>query len=313
MPAARRRQRDAWARALGLGAAVLALGGGCYKPNILDGGFVCASSGQACPDGYQCGADMHCWLHPDTAAPPPPPPPQDTGMESMMTIDADADAGGGEPMCQPPPTLCADGPAAGDACSPACQKGCACGRCNVVAGKAACVAAGSIPEGGVCNAAADDCAPGYICRLEMCGNGLARCYRHCTSAAQCGGSSCTLAIYDSNNKPTGFSTCDVPKQDCNPLGGVASGCAPALSCYLTNANQTLCDCPRKAPAPGGNGDACTIYSDCSDGFICIQLNGQSSAHCHFVCEVGAAGSCPQSEPQCVPAGTNAKYGFCTAM
>jgi hypothetical protein len=292
---------------------MLALGG-CYKPNIAEGGFRCTEAGE-CPDGLTCATDMHCYMHPpaplaDTGMPPPPPP-QEAGMDTMMTSSTDADASGGEPTCQPPPPLCADGPAAGDVCSPACQRGCACGRCNVVDGRPACVPAGTIAEGGVCNAAADNCAPGLFCSRESCGNGLARCYRHCTSNAQCGDTSCTLSIYDNQRQRTSFKTCDVPAQTCDPLGGPASGCPVPLVCYIGNANQTLCDCPRATPAPGANGAECTIYSDCADGFICITINGESSAHCRFVCEVGAAtSSCPQSAPHCMASGTGTRYGFC---
>ena len=131
-------------------AAVLSPGG-CYKPNITDNGFLCAATGKKCPDGYTCGADHRCSLNP--ASPPPDSGPPDM---KMMTD------GGGEPVCSLPHVapLCAEAPAKGDACSPACQNGCDCGRCNVVDGKAKCVATGTVKLGDVCTpGAADNCGP----------------------------------------------------------------------------------------------------------------------------------------------------------
>jgi hypothetical protein len=279
----------------------------CYKPSIQDNGFLCSPK-RECPDGYKCGADNHCSLMPLKN------PPADSGMDlkpDMMTTMPDA--GGETSMCTPPAALCAAGPAAGEVCSPACQKGCDCGRCNVVDGKPTCVAAGTVKLGEVCTPAADNCGPGLICLLEMCGNGLARCYRHCTTNDQCDGTACTIPIDDIKGNPTSYTTCDVPPRDCNPVAAAGGGSCPdpALNCYLTSANQTLCDCPTRPASQGGNNAECTIYSDCAAGFICIAgVNGQTTPHCHFVCDV-AKPSCPNSEPRCVPAGTGAKYGYCS--
>src|SRR5215468_3815883 len=84
--------------------------GSCYNPSILDGGFICADAGKVCPDGFVCDpADNHCRRKPG------------------------ASADGGPSECSVPKVdpLCADLPAAGQACNPACQNGCDCGRCNV--------------------------------------------------------------------------------------------------------------------------------------------------------------------------------------
>src|SRR5450432_2404963 len=305
---ARRIHLAARARAAVVVAAGLALGG-CFKPAITDGGFVCSDTGKACPDGYTCGADHHCSLVPVTT------PPIDSSMESMPMMSDASDAvsdGGGEPMCAMAAALCADGPAGSDVCSPSCQKGCACGRCNVVEGKPKCVSIGTAKLGDVCAPGANDnCAAGLICLIETCGNGLARCYRHCTSNAQCDGSACTIGIDDGTGTGTApsYKTCDVPARACDPAAG--TGCPdPALKCYL-NANQTLCDCPTKQ---GMNNADCTIYSDCAEGFICIAgVNGQATPHCHFVCNV-AAPACPKdsmgNDIACVPASTGAKFGYC---
>jgi hypothetical protein len=185
----------------------------------------------------------------------------------------------------------------------------------VVDGTPTCVAAGTVQLGDVCDANADNCAPGLICLLEMCGNGLARCYRHCTSNDQCGGSACTIPIDNNAGAATGFMTCDVPPRDCDPLAVGASGCPdPALNCYLTNASETLCDCPSNPGKQGMNNDPCTIYNDCASGFICIALGQQTAPRCHFVCDI-AQPSCPSNGDggmqTCMPAGPGAKYGYCS--
>ena len=300
MPVDRPRRLDARPAPMAVGWAALwaALSfASCYKPSIKDGGLVC-SPANACPDGYTCAADHRCWTV----------PPVDSGMDLGKDTAPPKDTGEGG-VCVSPTPLCAAGPSAGEACSPACQRGCTCGRCNVVDGKPTCVAAGTVKLGDPCNPSADDCEPGLICLLETCGNGLARCYRHCTSNDQCDGTACTITIDDSKGNPTPYTTCDVPPRACNPVDG--SGCPnQALNCYLTSANETLCDCPGNVAKQGMNNDPCTIYSDCAAGFICISgVDGQTTPHCHFVCDV-AKPSCPSSEPRCVPAGTGSKYGYC---
>jgi hypothetical protein len=314
MSAARKRL-DAGARALGMAVAAFALAS-CYKPNITEGGFICSARNE-CPDGFTCAADHHCWT-----VPPVVMPMSDGGMDKPMDmappkVDAQGTETGTEGgaevgMCMAPAPLCSSGPDAGEACSPACQTGCACGRCNVVNGTPTCVSAGTVKLGDVCNPNADNCAPGLICLSETCGNGLARCYRHCTADEQCDGSRCTITIEDSKGNNTPYLTCDVPPRTCNPVDG--SGCpSVSLNCYLTSANETLCDCPTNPAKQGGPNDPCTFYSDCGAGFICIAgVGGQTTPHCHFVCDVSAP-SCPNSEPKCTPAGTGSKYGYCAPM
>ena len=210
-------------------------------------------------------------------------------------------------VCSAPPALCAAGPAVGDVCNPACQTGCDCGRCNVVDGKAKCVPTGTVELGDVCTpGGADNCAPGLICLLESCGNGLARCYRHCTTNDQCAGTACTIALDDGKGGATTFTACDVPPRTCDPVAQI--GCPnPTLNCYLTSANQTLCDCPTKQ---GMNNAPCGLYSDCAPGYVCTSgVGGLAGPHCQFVCNV-ANPSCSALTPHCVPAGTGAQYGYC---
>jgi len=307
MPAARRRHPEPAACAFAVALAALSFSG-CFKPNVLDGGLQCATSGKRCPDGFQCGADNRCERMPVTVPP-------DAGTDAVSVPDAKKDMatstdGGDGGACVPVTPLCADEPDAGEACSPSCQRGCGCGqRCNVVDRKPACVPTGTVPLGELCNPNADDCAPGLICLRETCGNGLARCYRHCTNDGQCDGVACTINIADGQNNPTSYYTCDVPPRACNPVDG--TGC-PSLSfnCYLTSANQTLCDCPGMGKQ-GMNNDTCTLYSDCAPGFICISgVDGQTSPHCHFVCDV-SKGGCTAAEPTCTPTIGGAKFGYCS--
>jgi hypothetical protein len=308
MPVDRPSRLDACARALGAVVAALSLAS-CYKPNIKDGGFLCSAKNE-CPDGFTCASDNRCYRVPPIVTPPVDGGGADLPVE-MAPPRPDGGAEGG--MCTPPTPLCADEPDAGEACSPACQRGCACGRCNVVDGKPTCVAAGTVKLGELCNPNADNCAPGLICLPETCGNGLARCYRHCTmgatAGAQCEGSACTIRILDGNGNETPYFTCDVPPSACNPVDG--SGCPSlSLNCYL-NGTQTLCDCPDPTKQ-GMNNAPCTFYSDCAPGFICISgVDKQTSPHCHFVCDTSHPGYCPQTEPNCVPSATGAQYGYCS--
>jgi hypothetical protein len=278
--------RAAWRVAMGVG--VIVAGAGCYNPKIQEGGFLCAEVGQQCPVGFMCAADHRC-------------------RKNAVTI---SDAG--EPMCSSPPVTptCQDGARAGNDCNPACQKGCDCGRCNVVASVARCVPSGPVKLGEVCKLGnADNCGPGLICLQEACGNGLGRCYHHCSTSDQCDGTICQIPIEDSAGKDTGFLACDVPGQTCDPVSN--TGCpSPALNCYLTSANQTLCDCPSSPTAMGKENDPCTIYSDCAPAFVCISgVGGVPGAHCHFACSV-ANPSCPSGH--CIPATAGSKYGTCGA-
>ena len=216
-------------------------------------------------------------------------------------------------MCTVPSVtaLCAVGPAAGQACNPTCQTGCACGRCNVVGSTPTCVPSGTVQLGDLCTYGSDNCAPGLICLREAdgCGNPvIARCYRHCTVDAQCGGAYCQIPILDAQKNDTGFKTCDVPARDCDPVNN--TGCpSQALNCYYTSLNQTICDCPT---GTGKNGATCAVYSDCAPGFVCITV-GDSGPRCHFACKVGAPNNCPSNDAgtsTCTTTTPGAMYGFC---
>jgi hypothetical protein len=270
-------------------AALAALAiGGCYKPDIVEGGLACSPDG-LCPEGLQCASNKRCYRDPSVVVPD-----------------------GGSSMCTSPPVTptCQDDPKPGELCNPACQKGCECGRCNVVSsGHSACVPAGTVQLGEVCKTGAtDDCAPGLICLTEVCGNNLGRCYKHCTTTDQCNGTICQIPIEDSHGNDTGFRTCDVPPHACDPVNN--TGCPDvAFNCYLTSASLTLCDCPGVNPG-GKNGDPCTIYTDCEPGYVCVSggAGGGAQARCRVACTV-ASPAC-QAGTNCIPTGTGAKFGYC---
>jgi hypothetical protein len=282
-----------------------AVGDGCYKPVIDDGGFKCAPTGKKCPDGLSCGSDGRCWQMPLISS-------SDAGDGKVMS-DA-GDGGDADAMCAlgVVAPLCQAAAAAGQSCNPACQTGCTCGRCNVVGKATACVAAGgTVKLGDPCKlGSGDNCAPGLVCRKEACGNGLARCYKHCTSTDQCPGSRCQLAIPDDTGAASGFLACDVTPQTCDPVGN--TGCPDlALNCYLTGANDTLCDCPLNPAKPGKAGAACTFYNDCDGGFVCVGgVGGVAATRCRFACSLTASPSGCPSGVNCVPVGTSAKFGYC---
>lgn len=250
----------------------------CYKPTIQDGGFICLDG--LCPEGFVCASDNHCWRDP----------------ASVPMVDA-----GMEPTCSFPTVtpLCSDPPAPGQACNPSCQTGCDCGRCNVVGGVPKCVAPGTVKQGELCKLGAEDnCAPGFYCQKEACGNNLGRCYRHCTKSDQCGGSICGFAI-----EGTPFNVCEVSLQTCDPIND--TGCpSSSLHCYITSGDMTLCDCARNAPNKGVAGDPCVFYSDCAPGFVCFR-NALETAKCRPACTI-VSPACAAGDS--CSGGT--KYGHC---
>jgi hypothetical protein len=265
---------------------VVGSGTGCYNPSITDGGFVCADAGKRCPDGFECSAtDNHCHAT----------------VKCSVTV---------APLCQ-------DTPKAGTACNPACQTGCACGRCNVAGKLAVCsTQIGTATLGQICNPSKDNCAAGLICLLEAdtCGANLGRCYQHCTAtgatAAQCGsGRSCEIPILDGSNADTGYKACSLMTQTCSPLATAAAsnGCpAATLGCYLATGGATFCDCPNRT-APGILGASCDVYNDCAAGLMCTASTGSVGNHCRTICMVQGQNTCPGGG-RCNAVGT--VYGYC---
>ncbi|HVR61359.1 MAG TPA: hypothetical protein VMU50_05635 [Polyangia bacterium] len=269
---------------LPLAAILLVAAGGCYNPNIANGGFSCAvDAGKSCPDGFYCHSSGRCYK-PDTG-------PVDCGSTA----------------------LCAEQPGLNQECSLACQTGCGCGqRCNVTKTGPRCVGAPSPAKalGEVCQLTNggvqgfDDCAPGLVCLGEMCGK-INRCYRLCSSDAQCGaGISCSIPV-NTQTSVLGFNpkVCDVPRQDCDPIA--QTGCPSGLTCYLLNDGNTLCDCPSSsASAEGGS---CVLYYDCKASLTCVASAG-SSAACRSICAT-ASSTCAMGTT-CKAIGASTKFGNC---
>jgi hypothetical protein len=271
------RVADGVAAALLVLSVSLAAASGCYNPTIADGGLVCADAGKACPDGFECNPIDHRCHKP-------------SGQCSAPAVT---------PLCQ-------DQPATGAACNPTCQTGCACGRCNVAGSSAVCSpTVGTKTLAQTCSPTQDDCGPGLICLLESCGTGLGRCYRHCTTAGQCtGGAACVIPILDGMSRDTGFKTCDLAPQDCDPIA--RTGCPnAALTCFVDDAGQTICDCPGRA-VPVADGGACTVFSDCAPGLACVATAGIVGPRCRQIC-LQARPNC-SNNLRCVPIG--ARYGYC---
>jgi hypothetical protein len=268
--------------ALGLAAGSPA---GCYNPSITDHGFICADAGKRCPDGFAC---------------------------NPMTLRCDAVKTCPVPMQTP---ICADPPKAGTDCNPACQTGCACGRCNVAGMAAVCsTTIGSATLGQLCTPAKDNCAAGFICLLEpsTCGADVGRCYQHCTTtgaaAAQCGaGRACEIPILDSQSRDTTYRACGLASQVCNPVAN--NGCpSAAFGCYLNITGAlTICDCPT-ATTGMILGASCTNYNDCAAGLVCTDSTGSVGRHCRQVCtQSTTATGCPNGQ-RCIAIGT--MYGYC---
>jgi hypothetical protein len=278
------RRRVRWTAAMRLLVTALSLpllSPACYNPSIKDGGLLCAEAGKSCPDGFKCNlADRHCY--------------------AVVTCSVPAVT----PICQDPPS-------AGTTCNPTCQTGCTCGRCNVSGSAAGCfTTVGTVGLGEICTLGKDNCKPGYICLLEAstCGMNVGRCYQHCTTNAQCGtGRNCEIPILDSSNRDTGYKTCSLQAQPCNPVVTTGNGCAiPALGCYLSAAGATFCDCPNRV-TPGILGGVCDVYNDCGPGLVCTGSAGSVGLHCRQACTVGATGGCPNGQ-RCTAIGT--MYGYC---
>jgi hypothetical protein len=143
-----------------------------------------------------------------------------------------------------------------------------------------------IGELGPC-AGIGQCAAGLVCVPDTCGG---RCYRSCTSDADCPGAACAKVT------PGGGTACDVPFVACVPTAksaGGQTGCAlAAQACFLSSshADKTLCDCPGGAR----EGASCADSRDCLPGLVCFDPTGQGQPKCQQVCVRGDDASCAPS-------------------
>jgi hypothetical protein len=266
-------------------ATLLALGSwaiGCYDPKITPGGLRCASGTKACPDGFVCSGAVCVTAGPATATGGAGTGGAGRGGAGAGGTGAGTGGAGGQcanpiaPLCQTTVT----GPGSG--CDPVCQTGCGCGlRCNVTMTGVACAPpAGAKLVGAICQPGADDCAPGLACLEESCGTNLGRCYRYCRDSQQCGTNGvCAMPVLRPDGTESGQRACALGPTTCDAIA--RTGCPdPALNCYVTGPNQTICDCP------GGRnraqGDTCDGYNDCAPGLWCLSVAGAPS-RCYKLC------------------------------
>jgi hypothetical protein len=301
-------------------APVLA-GSACFKPNITDGGFLCAEGG-VCPEDFTCETGTNtCWrMLPDG------------GLGGKGGAGGKAGAGGvsgaggaggetcfeAKPGCEP-----SDGGTDADLCDPFCQTGCAGCRekCSVNSNSAltcnqvtstrlkGVLEACTISSGGF-DTQSDDCAPGLVCLADGCSSG--RCYQYCRKDEDCGNAACDRPIGTSGQK-----VCDVPYADCNPVGST-SGCSGSakVACYLSSSrpDHTVCDCPYMAVSTQ---NICERSRDCVRGLACAAVPGMSGTKwCLQVCGSdddcfsGVPGSCHPYRGTSGTGTANTTYGFC---
>jgi hypothetical protein len=251
-------------------------GAACFKPNIRDGGLICADGG-ACPDGFRCAADGTC--HKGGPV---------TCDASLVHID---------PICTPDP---------GTDCDPICQSRCDCGSCSLKGGTLACTAPGTKMRGEICTVANDDCAPGNTCMSE-CGGRVARCFRLCGKGAVlhndlCAGQQCDTPV---DGDPTEHWVCQPPLEACNPVSDVNDCGHIALGCYVSPRGAAVCDCR----GIGQLGTSCSNYNSCIPGYRCLAVGGPTSpANCYKTCRL--TGSDCTSPATCQPV-AGVDYGYCS--
>jgi hypothetical protein len=257
---------------------------GCYRPSIASGGFQCAP-GNVCPDGFHCLSNKRCY---------------------------EGDAGPEAPACGLPvvAATCSVAPASGQECNPVCQ-GCACGRCNVVNGMAACnQAAGSKGVNDICSLTMDDCKAGLYCQPECDTPGFGRCYQFCSTAGDCPqGTNCSTAARDhTTSQQTTFKVCDLEPQSCDPIA--QTGCPSSstsgdvLGCYYSYFGKSYCDCKGTISV----GTKCLTNNSCVPGETCLQVGGTSQ--CVRLCPI--SGTTCASPASCTSIG-DPTYGYCSPI
>jgi hypothetical protein len=282
---------------------------GCYRPTVLDGGFLCAPGSKPCPDGFACEpTSMTCRK---TGSFDGSLPAADSGAG-----DALADAGVPSPdvACFAPVAGCTPDP--GLSCDPICQTGCGCREkclvnaagalvCNALLGNAR----KAVGESCTISAAGtsgqtDNCDVGLVCVADSCGG---RCYRFCQGDADCPGSTC------SRDAGGGVKMCDVPFVTCDPVGGGTRSSCPSSAamvegCYLSAiaVDKTLCDCPFGAAREN---DSCTLSRECLPGLACVDATGTGDARCLPVCMLLGNGGCSNGRT-CAAIGAGTIYGYC---
>jgi hypothetical protein len=198
--------------------------------------------------------------------------------------DDPGEGGGGDP---------ADCP--GVPCDLYAQCGCGEGEaCDLTDGAASvedttCRAAGTGTGAATC-AAAEDCAPGYMCEVGQC-------WRWCDEDGDCGEHSYCLGAW---SDVVGASTCT---KSCKPESPEASGCPDGYACryYLHDPNGAdeydgdefeYTDC--NEAGEGTHGTDCSETGDagCAPGYGCYDINwndGSVTTECRQICVFTIAG------------------------
>jgi hypothetical protein len=273
---------------------------GCYRPNIAQGGFVCAA-GSVCPDGFHClTANNRCYQ---------------------------GDAGPEAPSCSAtqPVATCSTGPASGQTCNPNCQMGCSCGFCGMANGATTCltVTAGKSDIGDLCDPRGQaPCKAGLFCKPECTSTdpSLGRCYKYCAQPSDCqicdSDGSCqttTCTVGWTSAAPSGspslmFKLCSLPPQQCNPISTTTGGCPAtnpaAFACYA-DSDQTFCDCQGTLTPSSAQG--CTFVGQCVPGYTCVRLSATAPGSCHPACQSNADCTSPAT---CNFLPGESVYGYC---
>ena len=305
---------------------LLAAAAGCYSPNIVSGGLLCATGTSACPDGFTCVGTV-C-LRPDAAVPDLVQDRQtDTPPSDHPAEKPPSDGSGDGPICVLPVMGCT--PQTTSGCDPVCQVGC-CGsvpkKCSVAHDETiACLPLqGSATTWNPCTIQYydqanqnDTCTPGDICLRpggpESSGD---FCFPLCRNDDDCTvpyGSACVerpIGGTDALQHTPMAKVCDVPFVDCDPQAQTSSCPANRPYCYLytpnptTKADRTVCEF---APGTLGNNQPCMSARDCFPRWTCPTGNVTGANVCHPICDV-ATNNCAQGTHCVTNWGT--KYGYC---
>jgi hypothetical protein len=281
---------------LGLALTLLAVAG-CYSPSLPNGKQQCGTNG-ACPSGYQCGPDNHCYKSGqipagDMSATPP---------DMAMACTAMSCKGGPKPVCDTSTGACVeclmdvDCPSGklcnNKACVPGCTATHGCpdggGMCNT--GNKMCMVcmkdadcSGNTPRCDTnsgncveCLPTNDNCSMGKFCGQV---NGVYTCQTGCQTAADCpkpdagGAIDCCNHICvdtDSDGKNCGKCSNDCGNESC------CTGKCSDLTMDLNNCGLCGNACAGKNATWGCSISMCKIMS-CSQGFG--DCNGSASDGC----------------------------------
>lgn len=175
------------------------------------------------------------------------------------------------------------------------QCGCAAGEmCQIDGtGARACLPAGNVPIGGICDID-NDCAPGGICLATT--PTISTCGEFCSTDAQCTapGGLCAVKLNDgSGGQVPGVTLCS---ENCNATTNV--GCAAGTGCTFGReaAGQMRLFTTCREAGSGTQNSSCTDDTDCAATYGCF--NTGSVNECLKYCNVNAA-SCPAGA-SCTP-------------